>query len=798
MDGTPSFTCSFGDFRLDTDKRLLLDQDGDTVALMPKAFDTLRYLVEHAGEVVEKDDLMSAVWPDTIVEENNLSQNISVLRKALGERPGDHRYIVTVPGRGFKFVAAVHKDVSTPSNDRRAHIIKDRSGSKIERQSGRIYVLQDWIDRTEADCKPKAVPAVKLAQTASDPTETFEENVLDELPEVGKISPASDAGSGEKTFRRGRLLYWAAIASMAILISAAGIYILRSGSTSDDSISRAEISVTPLTAGDDVQGPTISRDGRLLAYHTVEDTGHRLMLQQVGQLTPIEILPASDLVMHEKTFSPDGLYIYFSAIEKNGTAFSLYRIAAFGGLPRKLLTGIHIHSAISFSPDGSEFAFVRLNRETRETSITIVRADGSSEREIVKTMGDQLWYPAWSPDGNEIAFAHYFTSRNHKDHYVTIDAVNSNGGPARQLVDEKLDNCFRLAWTSGGDGLIFGGTKLGETMTSRRDQVWSVSLSSKKITRISPEGDRYTFGGLTGNNDALVGTVSRTSQVWKMDASGDARTAVQLTRGTTDGRTGIAPLPDGRVGYTTRNGDNWEIWIMNGDGSGAVQAFNDNPTLEEIRVTPDGKYFIFSAKVAGGSHHLFRLGTNGSDLKQLTSGDDFIIGDSSPSYDSSFVIYDQIRFTDDKVSSLSTQRISIDGGGETIPLPGAPPEVTNPHFSPDGKYISFIDQSRRPVRLAIMSTEDTADVRFFDFPYPAQTNVGAVWTPDGRSLLYIVALNKVENIWLQPIDGSPSRQFTNFTSGRIYRLAYSVDGKHIYLARGYATNNALLIKGFVH
>ena len=94
----------------DTGKRLLFGPDGNTIALMPKAFDTLRHLVENAGTTVEKDALMSAVWPDTIVEENNLSQNISLLRKALRERPGDHRYIVTVPGRAFKFVGDVRKD----------------------------------------------------------------------------------------------------------------------------------------------------------------------------------------------------------------------------------------------------------------------------------------------------------------------------------------------------------------------------------------------------------------------------------------------------------------------------------------------------------------------------------------------------------------------------------------------------------------------------------------------------------------------------------------------------------------
>ena len=96
----------FGEFRLDAVKRLLLKGD-KTAALMPKAFDTLLYLVQNGGRVIDKDELMREVWTDTIVEENNLSQNISILRRVLGEKKNEHRFIVTVPGKGFKFVAEV-------------------------------------------------------------------------------------------------------------------------------------------------------------------------------------------------------------------------------------------------------------------------------------------------------------------------------------------------------------------------------------------------------------------------------------------------------------------------------------------------------------------------------------------------------------------------------------------------------------------------------------------------------------------------------------------------------------------
>ena len=96
----------FGPFRLDSGKRLLL-RDNTPVPLQLKAFDTLLVLVRNSEQVVLKDDLMKAVWPDTFVEESNLAQNIFVLRKTLGATVGEHRYIVTVPGRGYRFAEKV-------------------------------------------------------------------------------------------------------------------------------------------------------------------------------------------------------------------------------------------------------------------------------------------------------------------------------------------------------------------------------------------------------------------------------------------------------------------------------------------------------------------------------------------------------------------------------------------------------------------------------------------------------------------------------------------------------------------
>src|SRR5258705_7945375 len=96
----------FDDFRLDAGKRLLL-RGAQMLSLTPRILDTLLYFVRHQGRVIEKDELMRAIWPDAFVEENNLNQSVSTLRRVLGESRGENRYIVTVPGRGYRLVAVV-------------------------------------------------------------------------------------------------------------------------------------------------------------------------------------------------------------------------------------------------------------------------------------------------------------------------------------------------------------------------------------------------------------------------------------------------------------------------------------------------------------------------------------------------------------------------------------------------------------------------------------------------------------------------------------------------------------------
>lgn len=103
------FVYEFGGFELDARQRVLRTAAGEPVPLQPRVLETLLFLVERGDELLDKDTLMKAIWPNVIVEENSLNQNISLLRRVLGENRDDRRFIVTVPGRGYRFVASVTK-----------------------------------------------------------------------------------------------------------------------------------------------------------------------------------------------------------------------------------------------------------------------------------------------------------------------------------------------------------------------------------------------------------------------------------------------------------------------------------------------------------------------------------------------------------------------------------------------------------------------------------------------------------------------------------------------------------------
>src|SRR5258708_3659660 len=136
----------FGPFFLNTAERTFR-KDSELIQLTPKVFDLLTVMVENPGRLLEKDSLLKELWPETFVEEANLSVNVSTLRRALGESPLEVRYIETVPKRGYRFIAEVREiTLEAPIADLVSSAVEaPNARSDVSRRSSRRWLVAAWI-----------------------------------------------------------------------------------------------------------------------------------------------------------------------------------------------------------------------------------------------------------------------------------------------------------------------------------------------------------------------------------------------------------------------------------------------------------------------------------------------------------------------------------------------------------------------------------------------------------------------------------------------------------------------------
>lgn len=221
----------FGEFRVDPAKRTLSRNRENPIPLTPKVFDTLVYLVRNRGRVIGKDELMAEIWADSVVEENNLNQNISTLRKVFGERPGEQRYIVTVPGHGYRFVPEVLELSSSAENE----ALIGESATEIFGVSSIGHLATGGIKRCPS-----------CGNTYSD--ETLNYCLADGHALVDAVS---ESASSKRSGGRPRRLWSFAISLTGLLVLAAGFLYLRQSSGPSDTPVRtiAVLPFKPLVAG---------------------------------------------------------------------------------------------------------------------------------------------------------------------------------------------------------------------------------------------------------------------------------------------------------------------------------------------------------------------------------------------------------------------------------------------------------------------------------------------------------------------------------------------------------------------
>lgn len=187
--GTNSVVYRFDGFRFEVSERVVYSPDGIPHPLKAKDFEILLYLVEHPGRIIERDDIMSAVWSDTVVEENNLTQHISSLRRIFGDTPNDHRFIETVSGRGYKFAAAVISGTNGNDNVDQINEPPDRTSRRwlvtLSASVVIVLLLLGFLYKQEADPAAGTIRSIAVVPfrpiSEADRNQSFEMGMTNEL-----------------------------------------------------------------------------------------------------------------------------------------------------------------------------------------------------------------------------------------------------------------------------------------------------------------------------------------------------------------------------------------------------------------------------------------------------------------------------------------------------------------------------------------------------------------------------------------------------------------------------------------
>jgi serine/threonine protein kinase len=545
------------------------------------------------------------------------------------------------------------------------------------------------------------------------------------------------------------------------------------------------VMLTRLTAESDVESVTVSPDGKYIAYSLDENGRRSLWTKHLPTGSRVAIVPAANaLVLYASMFSNEGSYVYYTRVDEQNPRGALYQVPVLGGDSKKILT--NVSQPISLSPDGKQIAFGRFHSTTTDDQLFVANIDGSTERHLI-TVKEPDWLsgagPAWSPDGTMLAIG--YGSEGMRPAVISIV-----DGKLKPLTSRGWVYVGRVAWFSDGSGVVF--TAREQVLGAL--QIWQQPYPLGEVRRVTNDLSSYGFYSLalTADSNALVSIQGDPgSNIWiAPDGEADRASAVTARKNVQEGHYNLAWTPEGRVVFDSNANAKASIWIVSADGSNPKALTDGSADDYAPEVSPDGRFIVFNSNRTG-TPQVFRRGTDGGEPQQLTNGVGGV-ATFSISPDGKWLLYNP--FTG------GIRKLSLDSSTETEVV--AKGNLRYPQVSPDGKLLAYFFDDERTSRpkIALIEFGSGAAVRTFDLPVTSQSSLyeslfyrGFHWSPDGRAIVYINTLGGASNLWSQPLDGSTPKQITDFKSDLIYNFAYSRDGRHLALARGSHTRDAVLI-----
>jgi Tol biopolymer transport system component/DNA-binding winged helix-turn-helix (wHTH) protein len=665
----------FGPFRLDAQERLLR-RDGAAVSLTPKAFDLLLVLVERQGRLLGKEELFQAVWPDTIVEESNLSSNVALIRKALGDGTNSERYIETVPKRGYRFVSAVQEvsrgeekptsNATLPTHETRVEVAKPRRRFHpllwVLPVSGLLVVgyfaSVRWFASRGSDVVPPTTtaPFTTLPGRESEPTFS---------PDGNQIAFVWNGERGDN----------------------ADIYVKQIGN-------ETPVRLTTNPAPD--RGPSWSPDGRWIAFtrRRSDEIGLYLLPSLGGAERKIAALPPRLLPEFPVPLSwtPDSQWLAVQDKSSPQEPYGIWLMARETGEKRRLTTPQTKDGdgQPTVSPDGKTVLFTRDHNQDLH-DLYLVPITGGEPRQVLFDQETSVSQPIWTRDGGAILFiSNREPGRGGPSNLWKVPVTG--GTPLKvEVVRENLSNFAlsrqgtRLAWAQSTDDTNIWRLELNAT--GKPKTVPQQLIASTRLDvdgRFSPDGSRIAFAS----------NRSGSWQIWV--AESDGQRPVQLT--SFNGPLTGSPRwsPDARqIAFDSRAAGNSDIYVISVEG-GKPRRLTTEPSNEALPSwSGDSAWIYFCSDCNSGNQQIWKMPAAGGQAVQVTRNGGF---DNVESPDGQYLYFTKGY----RVPGI--WRLPVAGGEETL--------VLNHHSAGQWRYWAVKEQG---IYLATAETPEHPLLEFFSF-----------------------------------------------------------------------------------
>jgi len=553
----------FGPYRLAPVEHRLY-RNGEVVMLPPKEFDLLLLLVQNPGQVMNRESLIKALWPNTVVEEANLNVHISALRKTLAESAGEQHFIETLPRLGYRFIAPVTEVIGTAVISSISHALGE-NGVGVSNQNAvttvNNHAAADWRSRRLWAAIPLWLLAIGLLG----------------VPTFLYFKPVRSTGAG------------------------------------------APINVVPLTTytGRESQ-PAFSPDGNQIAFiwsgAKDDNTDVYVRLVDGGNWVRLTDDPGDDV---NPVWSPDGRTIAFYRSSPDGDG--IFLVPALGGAERKLTGvwanrfGFGSHTWIHWSPDGNWLVVSDKTSAEEPFSLFLLSPETGEKRRVTSppasVVGDCS--PAFSPDGKRLAFVRVISALVGEIYLVSV-----NGGEPKRLTFNGA-GVSNLAWAPNGREIVFA-SRLGGKNRLYRIPVeggaaeWLAATGSEaQYPAFSRDGSRLAWRQNTSDEDIFRLALKSGSENVPPVASLIVSTALEASpRYSPDGK---------RIAFVSNRSGSDEIWVCGSDGENPIRLTSfRGPLAGSPSWSPDGKQIVFDCRPEGNAD-IYVVSAEGGQPRRLTT-----------------------------------------------------------------------------------------------------------------------------------------------------------------------------------